>query len=112
MGSTQQAAFPITEARIISSAAPPLEKSSSPETRLVLALSLIGGLALGMGLGILRDLMDRVFRTSKQLEAELQVPCVALVPLVKSEQRSVVASSDCRPFARKDVKRLLMTLRY
>jgi polysaccharide biosynthesis transport protein len=28
-------------------------------------------------------MMDRVFRTAKQLEAGLQVPCVALVPLVK-----------------------------
>ena len=85
MGSTQQASFPITEARVISSASPPAQKSK-PKTLLVVALSLIGGLALGIGLGILRDLMDRVFRTSKQLEAELQVPCVALVPLVKSEK--------------------------
>ena len=82
MGSTQQATFPITEARVISAASPPLQKSK-PKTRLVLALSLFGGIGLGVGLGILRDLMDRVFRTAKQLEAELQVPCVALVPLVK-----------------------------
>jgi len=85
MGSTQQATFPITEARVISSAAPPLEKSK-PKTNLVLALSLLGGLALGAGLGILRDLMDRVFRTSKQLETELQLPCVALVPFVKDQR--------------------------
>ena len=71
MGSTQQATFPITEARVISAASPPLEKSK-PKTRLVLALSLIGGLGLGIGLGILRDTMDRVFRTAKQIEAELQ----------------------------------------
>ena len=87
MGSTQQATFPITEARVISSAAPPLQKSK-PKTLLVLALSLVGGLALGVGLGALRDQMDRVFRTSKQLEAELQVPCVALVPLVKNGKAS------------------------
>ena len=30
--------------------------------------------------------MDRVFRTGKQIEAELQIPCVALVPLVKDEK--------------------------
>ena len=30
--------------------------------------------------------MDRVFRTGKQLETHLQVPCVALVPLVKVEK--------------------------
>jgi capsular exopolysaccharide synthesis family protein len=27
--------------------------------------------------------MDRVFRTAKQIEAELHVPCIALVPMVK-----------------------------
>ena len=82
MGSTQQATFPITEARVISAASPPAQKSK-PKTPLVLALSLFGGIGLGIGLGMLRDLMDRVFRTAKQLEEELQVPCVALVPLVK-----------------------------
>ena len=87
MGSTQQATFPITEARVISSASPPLKKSK-PKTVLVLALSLMGGLALGIGLGVLRDLMDRVFRTTKQLETELQVPCVALVPRVKNGEVS------------------------
>ena len=83
MGSTQQASFPITEARVISTASPPRQKSK-PKTILVLALSLLGGTVLGVGLGLLRDLMDRVFRTAKQLEGELQVPCVALVPLVKN----------------------------
>ena len=82
MGSTQQAMFPITEARVISEASPPLNRSK-PKTWLVLALSIFGGVGLGFGLGMLRDLMDRVFRTSKQLEEELHVPCVAVVPLVK-----------------------------
>ena len=88
MGSTQQATFPITEARIISSAAPPLQKSK-PKTLLVMALSVMGGLAAGIGLGVLRDLMDRVFRTSKQIETQLRIPCVALVPLIKNEQTGV-----------------------
>ena len=84
MGSTQQATFPITEARVISNASPPLEKSK-PKTRLVLALSVIGGLGLGICLALVRDLMDRVFRTTKQIEAELKIPCIALVPRVKDE---------------------------
>ena len=67
MGPTQQATLPITEARVISTASPPLQKSK-PKSILVLALSLFGGLGLGVALGILRDTMDRVFRTGKQLE--------------------------------------------
>jgi polysaccharide biosynthesis transport protein len=84
MGSTQQASFPTTEARVISAATPPLQKSK-PKSRLVLALSLLMGTALGIGVGLLRDMMDRVFRTAKQIAEELQVPCVALVPLVKDK---------------------------
>src|SRR5262249_38747351 len=75
MGSTQQASFPITEARVISAATTPLQKSS-PKSRLVLALGLLMGTALGIGVGFLRDMMDRVFRTAKQIAEELQVPCV------------------------------------
>jgi len=33
----------------------------------------------------LRELMDRVFRTGKQVEEMLQVPCVALVPLQEAD---------------------------
>src|SRR5262249_25508096 len=87
MGQTQQATFPITEARVISPASPPLYKSK-PKTILVLALSLLVGVGLGAGLGVLRDLMDRVFRTAKQLETDLQVPCVAVVPLVRTEPQT------------------------
>ena len=85
MGSTQQATFPVTEARVISAASPPLRKSK-PKSILVLALSFFGGAALGLGLGLLRDVMDRVFRTARQIEAELQIPCIALVPLIKDEK--------------------------
>jgi exopolysaccharide transport family protein len=82
MGAVQQETFPITEARVISSASPPLSKSK-PKTNLILALGLLGGLALGTGLGFLRDLMDRVFRTAAQVETTLHLPCISLVPLLK-----------------------------
>src|SRR5205085_6067844 len=82
MGSVQQESFPISEARVISPASPPQGKSK-PKTGLILALALFGGIALGTGLGLLRDLMDRVFRTSEQLEATLNIPCLSLVPLLQ-----------------------------
>jgi polysaccharide biosynthesis transport protein len=82
MGAVQQESFPITEARVISPASPPPRKSK-PKTSLVLAFGLLGGLALGVALGALRDFMDRVFRTASQVEALLQIPCLSLVPLLK-----------------------------
>lgn len=82
MGAVQQESFPITEARVISPASPPQGKSK-PKTALIVALGLFGGLALGTALGLLRDIMDRVFRTAAQVEAMLHMPCLSLVPLLK-----------------------------
>ncbi len=81
MESVQQQSFPITEARLISRASHPL-RPSHPQTFLILALSIAGGMALGVGAGILRDISDRVFRTSGQIEEALQVNCIAVLPLV------------------------------
>jgi capsular exopolysaccharide synthesis family protein len=82
MGSIQQESFPISEARIISPAIPP-QRKTKPKSLLVLALGLFGGIALGAGLGLLRDMMDRVFRTTAQVESILHLPCLSLVPRVK-----------------------------
>jgi succinoglycan biosynthesis transport protein ExoP len=82
MGSVQQESFPISEARVISPASPPQSKSK-PKTGLILALGILGGIGLGTALGFLRDTMDRVFRTSAQMEATLYLPCLSLVPLLK-----------------------------
>jgi succinoglycan biosynthesis transport protein ExoP len=88
MDSVQQQSFPISEARLISSASRPLHKSD-PKTALVMALAGLGGIVIGFGIGMLRDLSDRVFRTSEQVERILQADCIAVIPLLTDE-----ASSD------------------
>ena len=96
MGSAQQESFPIADARIISPASVPQSKSK-PKTGLIIALGLLGGLGLGAALGLLRDVMDRVFRTGAQVESILQAPCLSLVPLVneaKAATTSEVKQSD------------------
>ena len=84
--STQQQSFPIPDARVVSSAAVPAQKNS-PKALIVLGASIIGGLMLGGGIGLLRELTDRVFRTGRQIESRLRLPCVALVPLLMPEGR-------------------------
>ena len=81
MQSVQQQSFPISEARVISPASPPLQKSH-PKTLIVIAISGLGAMIVGFGIGMLRDLSDRVFRTSEQVENLLQTNCIALVPLL------------------------------
>ena len=84
MESVQQQSFPITEARVISPASRPLQKSH-PKTLMVLAISGLGAMILGFGIGMLRDLSDRVFRASDQVESVLQTGCIALVPLLEGD---------------------------
>jgi succinoglycan biosynthesis transport protein ExoP len=83
MESVQQQSFPITEARVITEATRPLGKSH-PRSLLILALATAGGGILGFGAGLLRELTDRVFRTSGQIEAALHRDCIAVVPAVKT----------------------------
>jgi succinoglycan biosynthesis transport protein ExoP len=85
MESVQQQSFPISEARLISSASRPLGKSH-PRTKLILAAAALGGLIIGFGIGIARDLLDRVFRSSEQIENLLQTDCIALIPYESNEK--------------------------
>jgi succinoglycan biosynthesis transport protein ExoP len=84
MESVQQQSFPITQARIISPALRPLQRSN-PKIILTMAITACAGLLLGMGAGVIRDLWDRVFRTSDQVETILHVPCISLVPSLRSK---------------------------
>lgn len=95
MESVQQQSFPITEARLITQASPPLKKSH-PKTLLVLAVSLAAGLVLSVGTGLWREFSDRVFRTGSQVESALQADCIAVLPKVKAGAKgfSVRAADD------------------
>lgn len=79
MESVQQQSFPISDARLITKARRPLSAARS----LVLALAGLAGLILGVGAGLLRDISDRVFRTTGQVSEHLDADCIAVIPLVK-----------------------------
>jgi succinoglycan biosynthesis transport protein ExoP len=86
MDAAQQQSFPITEARIVAPASPPLRKSR-PRAFLVLVLSLGGGLIAAVGIGLLRDSWYPVFRSSTDVEDTLQARCLAVLPLLGKEPR-------------------------
>ncbi|RFB81104.1 AAA family ATPase [Methylovirgula sp. 4M-Z18] len=85
MSSVQQESFPVSETRVISPASPPLSKSK-PKTAIVAILGLVGGIGIGLGLALLRDLMDCVFRTPLQISAVLGTPCLSLVPALRKSK--------------------------
>ena len=82
MEAVQQQSFPITEARLISPAESPSSRSS-PKSLVVLAVTVLGGLLVSMGIAAIREMADGVFRTSRQVEQKLATNCLAITPSVK-----------------------------
>jgi polysaccharide biosynthesis transport protein len=89
MDSVQQQSFPVTEARVITPATRPFG-ASAPRSGRVLILALMGGMILGAGIGMLREISDRVFRTSSQIEQQLQTDCIGVVPMMKANSKSLL----------------------
>jgi polysaccharide biosynthesis transport protein len=97
----QQETFPISAARVISHAAVPTVRSS-PRTLLVLGVSGALGLALGFGFGAVREAVDRVFRTTRQVETILKTPCLAVLPLITEPQQREKAGSKSKNSSNSD----------
>ena len=87
MEAIQQQSFPITEARVISPAAPS-ERKSGPLTFFVLGIAVAIGLFLSFGAALLREAVDRVFRTARQVETNLHARCLAVLPLLVGPKSS------------------------
>lgn len=83
MEMTQQQSFPITEARVITSASAP-GGASSPQPNRVLTIACAIGLMLGFAAATFRESVDRVFRTTRQVEKLLRTNCLAVLPIVKN----------------------------
>ncbi|CAO4153013.1 polysaccharide biosynthesis tyrosine autokinase [Methylorubrum aminovorans] len=81
MEATQQQTFPISEARLITAATPPLHKSA-PRTRLIVPGAIIAGFLLGLAAAFLRDRLDDVFRTARDVEAHTGAECLGILPRV------------------------------
>jgi len=111
MEMTQQQSFPMTEARVITGATPP-GGSSSPQNFKVLMTTTILGLMAGFAAALLRESIDRVFRTTRQVEKLLRTNCLAVLPIVKSSNAVAAnvakAASNKPPAAQnEDAPRLL-----
>ncbi|WP_277995962.1 MULTISPECIES: polysaccharide biosynthesis tyrosine autokinase [unclassified Rhizobium] len=94
----QQQSFPVTEARIISSASAP-EKASFPRKPLVLALFVVMGAAAGTGVGAFREFRDRFFRTGDQVRDILKQEYLGAAPLVieSKQPRNALQVGEVNP---------------
>jgi exopolysaccharide transport family protein len=100
---TQQQSLPVTEARVITAASAP-GGSSSPQISRILMIAGSLGFLLSLGVAALRESVDRVFRTSRQVENILQANCLAILPIVKKIVAPTSASGDTQHSAPKGIR--------
>ena len=86
----QQQAFPVTEARVLADASPPLSKSA-PKTGLILLLAAVAGGTLGLIGAFAREYVDRLVRSPRQIARELRVRVIGTIPKVR--RRSILPRS-------------------
>jgi polysaccharide biosynthesis transport protein len=82
----QQQSFPISDARVITAATPPLGKSY-PKTTLIGLIGLLVGLSAGLGHAIIVRNFDRAVRRPRDVEDKLGLECLGMVPVI-TEGRS------------------------
>ena len=81
MESVQQQSFPLTEARVVTQATPPLKKSE-PKFVLTMLSAMAGGSLIGFAAAWMRDRTDKTLRAGHDVEALLNVSCVSSVPML------------------------------
>jgi succinoglycan biosynthesis transport protein ExoP len=83
---------------VISSAAPSSRKSK-PIDSLILAIAATMGIILSLGIATLREAIDGVFRTTRQIEQTLRIKCLSVIPLLTKQ--AVSASGTAHRVARR-----------
>ncbi|KQP94658.1 hypothetical protein ASF60_00065 [Methylobacterium sp. Leaf113] len=79
----QDQSFPISEARVVSPARPPLRKSW-PKGLVIIGLALVGGVGLGLMIALFRELVRSSLRTPSAVEQVTGLACVAMIPRVET----------------------------
>ena len=105
MESVQQQSFPITEARVISAATPPMVKSY-PKTFAILGMALLTGFVLSFAAAFAREFTDKVFRTTSQVEEQLGANCIAILPALVGTASSGLAGKFVKGSAEPEVNLL------
>jgi Mrp family chromosome partitioning ATPase/capsular polysaccharide biosynthesis protein len=80
----QQASYPISNARVITSASRPLVKAY-PKSKLVLLLSILVGVVLGIAAAAARVMLDGSVRSAKQVRQALGLAVLGSLPRCRAE---------------------------
>lgn len=93
--SVQKQSYPITNARVITTASPLVGKSH-PKTKMILALGGFVGAFVGFGIAFFRQSIDRSVSSARQIREEIGVECLASVPLLAVSPSSASLTARLR----------------
>jgi capsular exopolysaccharide synthesis family protein len=93
--SVQKQSYPVTNARIITAATPPLRKSH-PRTKLILVFGALMGCLAGLGIAFFRHRIDRSVSSARQVRDEIGVECLASIPRFASASTASEFASRIR----------------
>jgi capsular exopolysaccharide synthesis family protein len=79
----QRQSFPVSDARVITQATRPLDKSH-PRSKLILALGAMLGLVAGVGIAVVRDGSDGSVRSSQQIRDQIGLECLSEIPCIRA----------------------------
>jgi succinoglycan biosynthesis transport protein ExoP len=79
MQTTQRLSFPMTEARLITEASPPLTPAE-PKVGVIIAGGTVLGLMLGLVAAFWRESMNRTIRSPAEVEQHLGLDCLGVLP--------------------------------
>lgn len=77
--SVSQQSYPVADARVITSAMPPLV-ASAPRPKLMLAFAAAAGIMLGIGLAFIRHTFDWTIRSPAHIRDNIGVECIGELP--------------------------------
>src|SRR5690606_26824052 len=72
------------------------QKPIRPRVALSVALGLIGGLGLGLGTVLARELLDRRIKVPQDIESELALTCLGLLPQIEAPPASATKERSSR----------------
>lgn len=85
--SVSQQSYPVADARVITTAMPPLTPSA-PRPRLMLAFAAAAGIMLGIGLAFIRHTFDWTIRSPAHIRDNIGLECIGELPPIGKWHRS------------------------
>ncbi|MBL8536028.1 MAG: polysaccharide biosynthesis tyrosine autokinase [Hyphomonadaceae bacterium] len=85
-----------SDARLMAYASLPASPSS-PKLRVALALAILAGLFLGLGLGVALEIFDQSVKSAEDLEAKVGYPAIASIPIISKRMMRQMPPAERHP---------------